>query len=518
MGAGALSSPRRGSDEERLGELIDTKCSLLAGPSRHAPRVVFIVHPLLSGTEFARSLVKSAEHRLFVQSAGTEVSGVRGAQEDTDCALVDRLYAFLLAEALKLGDQPDNPDAALLPWTPEMETAVVLAPLVARVEQLTARVRLADAGICVCDSEMYALLCRHNPTTLRETAKRAMYEREARALSYRSDGQYSAEWYGAVAVRPHDEPSAAAAPEGYAREPAHDKAQHELHVQQLSGRREFCVNALEGAPAQVEVFSSAPEIDAALLEHTLHMEYGGRGKPNAVHLALQRTEQMLTAAMYTPENTLYMVISVSEEFVRWTMACVYQRLLAMHPHMPHRVSLELMTRLRTTVSTVWTRLLGHLHDAEHLEYYKHVATMTFQDAPGIAEEFQARPSQWLAEKWRLSATTFVSRAATFIAAEMLEGRPRQPVGVVHNLHGDGTRLCTVNCLGGWRYDISVFMSLMHSDHLQSWQTLNTQFEHLFGCEYNDSAYASRLDAQVPRVRPPSRVKTPSEAAAVAAAQ
>ena len=147
----------------------------------HAPCVVLLPHPLLSGAALATELTKQPEH-LFVQSAGA-------SKCNFPAPLADAFFEFLLCQAT-LPTDCDHMDMKPVAQRRALESATV------RVEQLAARLAITDRGMRVTTAQTYLALCTRNTAELQRAAAEA---RMAVTLGHMDSAQpgaeYSREWY-----------------------------------------------------------------------------------------------------------------------------------------------------------------------------------------------------------------------------------------------------------------------------------------------------------------------------------
>ncbi len=471
MGANKSTLDTHGT-ERTIQEDLCARCRDGAHPNEHSPRLVLITHPLVSSQALARAMVTSMQSNLLVQS-----SGVSHSNE----ALADQLFMHLLHEAdimqRRLADEP-NWDALV--------GGVVSARIAERIEQLTARLTLVDKGAVFTDAHTYVSQLRRLPADMARAIAQARDEQYIKTVDHRPNGEHHPEWY-------IDTARAALPTKTVVRmvPPSYRQEEHHRHVSLLNCDRFFVSGAAPATVPQIEVFAHSSLSDEAMAR-VLSRDALHQGMCSA----LQRAETALEMQMYTPTNTLYVVIDLSAEYMRWAIAATFQHLARTYAeNFTNDTLLFMVTYLVTTINNTWTQTMAEI--GAHHEECPRVLTIHFDDVPNLgAAKTDGAPSEFFRDYWLDKCSPIVVSAALFFLHDTVLrlGRTNSMTQRVHGEpEGALTREATITCTEGrTRIDIKAHAT----DCALAFSKHSDQFRELFACCYNESEYATKFDARV----------------------
>lgn len=466
MGADKSRLERHGT-ERAIQEDLYARCRDGGHPREHTPRVVLVVHPLLSAQGLAVAMVNAVQHNLFVQSSGVARTGE---------ALADAIYGIM--------QEHQSVPAGAVDLTP-LAGGLVSDRTAQRVEQLAARLALVDKGTVFVDAAMYVAMLHRLPGDMADGIAAARDTLDAAALEAGARGEDDPDWYvdgarDAPEVHTTIEPAV----------PPNRADLHRRHQTALASERFFVSGAAPASVPQVEVFAHSAIEDDAFAE-VISSDALNSGMCGA----LQRTELMLQTALYTPARTLYVVVDLSAEYMRWAMAATFEAVAASYQQVAADALFTFMARYIPVITNGWANTLSKLYaqgaDAPN------VLTLHFDDSPVLARGRSGLPSSWFRDYWAERCHNIVVSATMFFLHDVVRGVHRS--GTMENTIEDDQstehyRRATIACDGTGKTTITV------RPHVASAMTgtveRNASFLEFFDRSYNESTYARQLDARI----------------------
>lgn len=360
----------------QLAQSVHDNCALSNNPATHSPCIVVLVHPLLDETAVINAICKESGG-LCTQSAG--VARPDGSLAD---ALFDEMLRQCCANRVK-SDEHTEPDLSQFAFQRAMQRAAT------RCEQLAARAAITDAGVAVRSAHGYLATCTRHPLPARLALSQAYAIIEQQRYDYDPPGSdYSPDRYFAESSDDDDDDekplrgSTVEATMQVTIEPW-----LAAHQAELATRRAWNNNDPMDNGQQVELIGGARIADDLL------MRMVGHDLPAymlSTLRAMQRTESMQMSRLYSRENTLYLIVSVSDDYMRLALGCMHQWMVNNYQEFGADMRCAISVRMAALIRGTWDQLLTMVPSERDYSL-----TVDVQSTPQAAMSVQSKPSRYL---------------------------------------------------------------------------------------------------------------------------